>query len=123
MEQPLWQNLLNIAFIGWVVRRAAVVLAFGSEPQLLVGMYVALCIAGLIAGVLIWFRPRWVAAGLILLTVTFVATSLAETAIGHAPLASALVFSTFALVAAAVLVRLALRADSGDRAHTSTSVF
>jgi hypothetical protein len=80
MDQPLWQNWLNIAFIGFVARRAAVSVAlhWDSLNALTRGMYLMVLIACALAGVAVWLSTRLVMASLCFVAATFSVASLVE---------------------------------------------
>jgi hypothetical protein len=80
MDQPLWQNWLNIALIGFVARRAAVAVAVqweGLNAAVRAG-YIAVLVACAFAAVAVWFSARWVIAALCAVAVTFTVASLVE---------------------------------------------
>lgn len=84
MDQPLWQILLNITLIGFVVRRAAVGLALHwdrSQPALW-GVYVGVCAACAFAGVAVLLGRRWVVAGLCAVLLAFTLATGVELAVG-----------------------------------------
>ena len=80
MDQPLWQNWLNIAFIGFVARRAAVSVAlqWDSLNGLTRGTYIVVLVACAIAAVAVWLSTRAVVASLCLVAATFAVASIIE---------------------------------------------
>ena len=80
MDQPLWQNWLNIALIGFVARRAAVsaALQWDSLNLLVRGTYVVVLVACALAAVAVWLSTRIVIGALCFLTATFTVASLIE---------------------------------------------
>ena len=83
MDQPLWQNWLNIALIGFVARRAAVAVALQWET-LNAGIragYLAVLVACALAAIAVWLSVRWVIVSLCTVAATYTVTSLLE--LGH----------------------------------------
>lgn len=80
MDQPLWQNWLNIALIGFVARRAAVAVAVQWESlnAAVRAGYVAVLVACAFAAIAVWFSVRWVVASLCAVAATFTVASLLE---------------------------------------------
>jgi hypothetical protein len=116
MDQPLWQNWLNIAFIGFIARRAAisVALQWDTLNGLLRGSYVVVLAACALAAVAVWLSTRLVIASLYFLAATFGVTSLIE--ISLAPPALRLWIGAqlaVALLAAVGLVKLARHNQRG----------
>jgi hypothetical protein len=110
MDQPLWQNWLNIAFIGFVARRAAVSVAlqWDSLNALTRGTYILVLAACAVAAVAVWLSTRLVIASLCFLAATFTVASIIE--ISQVEQALRLwigVQLALALLAAAGLVQLA----------------
>ena len=83
MDQPLWQNWLNIALIGFVARRAAVAVAVQWESlnAAIRAGYVAVLIACAFAAVAVWLSVRWVIGSLCAVAATFTVATLLE--LGH----------------------------------------
>jgi|GEM_PF-4042775 hypothetical protein len=83
MDQPLWQNWLNIALIGFVARRAAMAVALQWESlnAALRAGYVVVLVACGFAAIAVWLSVRWVIASLCAVTATFTVASLLE--LGH----------------------------------------
>ena len=110
MDQPLWQNLLNIALIGFVARRAALVvtLEWNSLHALVRSAHVAVLLACLVAAVAVWLSARWVVASLCALTAFFTCASLLELRAIEPALRSGIILQMLvALLATVVLVKLA----------------
>ena len=84
MNQPLWQNLLNITLIGFVAQRAAlgVGLYGGGANGPVWGTCVALLIVCAFAGIAVWLSTRWVIAALLSLALAFTLTVTVELAVG-----------------------------------------
>ena len=80
MDQPLWQNWLNIALIGFVARHAAVSVAlqWDSLNSLVRGTYIVVLVACALAAVAVWLSTRLVIGALCFLTATFSVASLVE---------------------------------------------
>jgi len=80
MDQPLWQNWLNIALIGFVARRAAVAVAVQWESlnAAIRAGYVAVLIACAFAAVAVWLSVRWVIGSLCAVAATFTVATLLE---------------------------------------------
>jgi hypothetical protein len=80
MDQPLWQNWLNIALIGFVARRAAVAVALQWESlnAAIRAGYVAVLVACAFAAVAVWLSVRWVIGSLCAVAATFTVASLLE---------------------------------------------
>lgn len=122
MDQPLWQNWLNIAFIGFIARRAAisVALQWDGLSGLLRGTYVVVLVACGLAAVAVWLSTRLVIAALCFVVATFSVASIIEMSL--APHALRLWIGAqlaIALLAALGLVKLARsneREASGDHA-------
>jgi hypothetical protein len=119
MDQPLWQNLFNIALVGFVVRRAALGIGLAEHvPPALYVAYVGLCAVCALAGILLWFSRRWVIAGLIAVGVAFTITTFAEIAVGAiAPPPLLLIQWIFGSAGCVALVVLALRTPPESGAH------
>jgi hypothetical protein len=114
MDQPLWQNWLNIAFIGFVARTAAlaVALRWDSLQTLVLGAHLVVLAACLFAAVAVWLSTRWVVSSLCALTATFVIASLFELGAVEPAMRVAIVARIgVALAAAAALLKLALHAQ------------
>jgi lysylphosphatidylglycerol synthetase-like protein (DUF2156 family) len=121
VDQPLWQNWLNIALIGFVARRAALGIGLHwpdlttwSRASYLILLAVCVC-----AGGAIWLRARWVIAALLAVAAAFTLTTFTELALamGDTQPRGWIISQWLAALAATVLlVRLAWRA--GDHAQT-----
>jgi hypothetical protein len=83
MDQPLWQNWLNIALIGFVARRAAMAVALQWESlnAALRAGYVVVLVACAFAAIAVWLSVRWVIGALCAVAATFTVASLME--LGH----------------------------------------
>lgn len=92
MERPLWQILLTLLLLGFLVRRGAVgVMLYldGAAPAGLVGAYVAQVAIGLVAAAGLWLGRRWVLAALLVLGVAIGGTALLESLLGLRPILAA----------------------------------
>lgn len=80
MDQPLWQNWLNIAFIFFVARRAGVSVALQWDHlnALVRGAHALVLVACALAAVAVWLSTRLVIAALCFLAATFSVASLVE---------------------------------------------
>ena len=113
MDQPLWQNWLNVALIAFVARRAAVTLALQWDQashglQVLHGVVLAVCV---FAAVAVWLSARWVITALATMVCVFTLASLVELASADAALRVGIVAQVvLAITAAAALIGLARRA-------------
>ena len=120
MDQPLWQNWLNIAFIGFIARRAAVSVAlqWDSLNALIRGTYIVVLVACALAAVAVWLSTRMVVATLCLLTATFSVASLVEmTQVQPAALRLGIgIQLVAALLATLGLVKLARSNQAGNHA-------
>ena len=83
MDQPLWQNWLNIVLIGFVARRAAMAgaLQWESLSAVIRAGYVAVLIACAFAAIAVWLSVRLVIASLCAVAATFTVATLLE--LGH----------------------------------------
>lgn len=110
MDQPLWQNWLNIALIGFVARRAAVVLAMhweSSSALIRVG-YIAVLAACAFGAIAVWMSMRWVITALCSIAAFFTIASLLELAQGEPGMRAWLLMQLcVALAGTAALVQLA----------------
>jgi hypothetical protein len=119
MDQPLWQNWLNIALIGFVARRAAVAVAIQWESlsPLLRASYIAVLGACALAAIAVWMSVRWVIGSLCSVAALFAVASLLELAqVEPAQRVWVLTQLVIALAGTAALVQLARR----NAAHRGT---
>jgi hypothetical protein len=122
MDQPLWQNWLNITMIGLIARRAAVGLGlyWDKLEPVLRDVYIGLLAMCALAGIAVWLSSRWVIAALSLLACAFAVSTIAEFSIGTgvatqpAWLIAQLVF---VLVGTGGLIMLARRAAPRRQTH------
>jgi hypothetical protein len=116
MDQPLWQNFLNMAFVAFVARRAGVGLALGDGGAMAV-VDVVQCAACLFAAIAIWLRRAWVMAALLFLGFAFVAGTAIEltheSGANAAWLGMQLVFGVLASVALSVLAYRSTASGTG----------
>ena len=78
MDRPLWQLLLMILLIGYVLRRSALVLGFGladdgGVPSVLVVSHAVQLGVGLVAGLLVAMIHRWAVPAVGLLSLVLAA--------------------------------------------------
>lgn len=80
MNQPLWQNWLNIILIGFVARRAAVAVALQWESLngAIRAGYIAVLVACAFAAIAVWLSVRWVVGALCAVAATYTVASLLE---------------------------------------------
>jgi len=122
MNRPLWQLLLTILVVGFVLRRAALVLGFDlaeeGVPIALVAGYGVQLVAGLLAGLLVAIEHRFVLPALATLGVAIAATLGLELALLAGPSRFEIASGTMALAATVALyagLRRAIEADGrGD---------
>jgi len=80
MDQPLWQNYLNLGLIAFVARRAGIgwsALATDA-PSVLEGVYVGVLVVCVLAGIGVWLRRAWVMASISILALAFGIQTTAE---------------------------------------------
>jgi hypothetical protein len=84
MDQPLWQNYLNLGLIAFVARRAGVGLALSGAvvPLGLKSVYVSVLGVCILAGVGIWLKRRWVMTSIAAVALGFGVQTAAELALG-----------------------------------------
>lgn len=110
MDQPLWQNWLNIALIGFVARRAAMAVALqwdGLNTSIRTG-YVAVLVACAFAAIAVWLSVRWVIGSLCAVAATYTVASLLELGHVEAPVRTWILMQLVVAIAGSVaLINLA----------------
>lgn len=118
MDQPLWQNWLNIALIGFVARRAAMAVALQWESLngALRAGYVIVLIACAFAAVAVWMSTRWVIGSLCAVAATFTIASLLE--LGYVdPGVRALILMQLAVAIAGTIALISLARHTARNPH------
>jgi hypothetical protein len=84
MDQPLWQNYLNLGLIAFVARRAGVGIALSGAvlPLWLTSVYVGVLGVCVLAGIGIWLKRRWVMTSIAAIALAFGIQTAAELALG-----------------------------------------
>jgi len=121
VDQPLWQIWLNITWIAFVARRAAVGIGLhwnhlGGPLRFAYGAVLGVCA---LAAVAVWLPARWVVTGLVAVAAAFTVTTFIEISPGSAtlPVSWGVVQWLIGVAAGAILVRLAWRADDAPHSH------
>jgi hypothetical protein len=122
VDQPLWQIWLNVAWIAFVARRAAVGIGLHWNTlggPLRFGYWAVLAVCAL-AGIAVWLPARWVVAGLAAVATAFTLVTLMEitTHLSTLPMSVGIMQWLVGIAAGAVLVRMAWRADGAHDPHT-----
>lgn len=84
LDQPLWQNYLNLGLIAFIARRAGLGLALSGTmlPAGIKSVYVGVLAACLFAGIGIWLKRGWVLASLALVAFAYSTQTIMELALG-----------------------------------------
>jgi hypothetical protein len=84
MDQPLWQNYLNLGLIAFVARRAGVGVALSGAglPLGLKSIYVGVLGVCVLAGIGIWLKRRWVMTAIAAVAFALGIQTAAELALG-----------------------------------------
>jgi hypothetical protein len=124
MHRPLWQIVLTLLIVGFVVRSgAAAVVAFlaEGEPSLLAA-YAFQTAAGVATALGLWLGRPWVLGALVVLAVAIAASAFLESLVlGIRPLVTALGEVLIVAVATGALF-LALRREFAGAADGSTDL-
>ena len=73
MDQPLWQNYLNLGLLAFVARRAALGLALAGSvlPPDLTIVYACVLGSCVLAGVGVWLKRGWVITSIVTIAIAF----------------------------------------------------
>ena len=87
MDQPLWQNYLNIGLLAFVAHRAALGLALTGTtlPQDLTILYACVLGSCVLAGIGVWLQRGWVIASIVTVAITFGIQTGIELLLGQPP--------------------------------------
>jgi len=121
MYQPLWQIWLNVVFIAFVARRAAVGVGLHWDDlgTLLRTSHISVLVVCAWAAIAVWLRAKWVIASLVLVAAAFTFSTAIELSRGPVlPAASMVAQVVLAWIGCGFLIRLAWRSEhpGGSRA-------